>query len=235
MTISAAYPEMDVRLLQAAGTAKLLDAEDLLAEGADVNCRGEHDGRTPLHMAALNGQREMANLLLNRGAARDIFDDAGDTPMHLAARQGHDGVVKLFIARGSSINLPNERTGETPLMTASHDKALAAAAQLLAANADTDAQDKAGETALMKAAKNNQPGAVEALVRGFADIYMTDQRGCTAFDLAKEAKAGAACVVLYPHHEANDLNKTYDMAQKLRASGKISVKRPLKFRKPGDA
>jgi ankyrin repeat protein len=201
MTISPAYPAIDVSLLQAAASGETGKAGDLIDQGAEVDCQGEHDGRTPLHMAALNGQRDTANLLLNKGATREIFDNAGDTP----------------------------------LMAASHDKALGAAAYLLAANADTDAQDKTGETALMKAAKNNQPGAVEALIKGFADICMKDNNHRTAFGLAKDAKAGAALVALYPHVEANDREKTYAMAQKLRPTNKISVGKPLKFRKPGGA
>jgi ankyrin repeat protein len=234
VTISAAQPEED-RLLRACAEAGLVDPADLaLLGGADIDGQGDA-GETPLHLAAGKGWADMARFLLKKGASKNATDNDGDTPLHLAARGGHDGVVKIFIQHGCDINQPNAQTGATPLMYAASDKALSALSLLLDANADADAQDQDSETALMKAAKANQPGAVEALVRGFADLYMKDSRGCTAFDLAKESNAGAACAALYPHLEANDREKTYDMAQKLRATNKFRVGRPLTFKKPGHA
>jgi len=234
VTISAAQPDED-RLLRACAEAGLVDRADLtLMAGADIDGQGDA-GETALHLAAGKGWGDMVRFLLKKGAAKNIVDNNGDTPLHLAAHGGHDGVVKIFIQHGCDLDQPNAQTGATSMMYAASDKALSALSLLLDANADADAQDQAGETALMKAAKANQPGAVEALVSGFADIYMKDSRGCTAFDLAKQSNAGAACVALYPHIQANDREKTYDMEQKLRAANKFSVGKPLKFKKPGDA
>jgi len=56
------------RLLRtAAGANRTAVAEFLIAQGASVDAR-DPEGRTPLNRAAENGHREMAALLLDRGA-----------------------------------------------------------------------------------------------------------------------------------------------------------------------
>ena len=47
-------------------------------------------GWTPLHLAALPGRIEIAQLLLERGT------DPNKTPLHHAAEKGHDEVVQLL-------------------------------------------------------------------------------------------------------------------------------------------
>lgn len=183
--------------------------------------------------AAGKGDVHTLERALDSGADLDARGEGRRGAMHLAAMQGRAPMVKYLLDKGLSCET-TDAGGQTPLMAAAASGAEETLAVLLQAGANTDAQDMAGQTALMKAAAENKPGVAEALVKSFADIYMKDNSGRTAFGLAKEAKAGAVCVLLYPHMEANDREKTYAMAQKLRASGKISVSRPLKLRKPGE-
>ena len=44
------------------------------------------DGRSPLHLAALNDHADVADFLLEKGAWVDAYDGDDDTALHLAAR-----------------------------------------------------------------------------------------------------------------------------------------------------
>lgn len=59
----------------------------LLDAGAQVNSR-EHGGFTPLHQAAQNGDADMVNLLLSRGARRSLETDKDQTAYDLAFAAG---------------------------------------------------------------------------------------------------------------------------------------------------
>jgi cytohesin len=73
-------------------------------------CRRHHcdsRGRTLLHWAAMAGQREVVNLLLDLGADPNAADDCGDTPLHLAIRCGQPAVVPTLAVRAD----PNRYDG----------------------------------------------------------------------------------------------------------------------------
>ena len=54
-----------------------------LAEGADVNAKGEK-GETPLHGAAFTGRMEVVELLIENGADVNAKNDEGGTPLDWA-------------------------------------------------------------------------------------------------------------------------------------------------------
>jgi ankyrin repeat protein len=108
---------------------RILMVELLLACGADVNAKSE-EGWTALHCAASEGLKDIAELLLRKGAnvraraarrywlrndpvsARRLF--AGITPLHEAAASGGPELVELLIAHGAEVNAKTE-SGKTPL------------------------------------------------------------------------------------------------------------------------
>lgn len=57
--------------------------EDLLARNANINCQN-HDGFTPLHLAASRGHQQCMQALLKSGADVAAVDNAGNTPIHIA-------------------------------------------------------------------------------------------------------------------------------------------------------
>ena len=51
---------------------------------------------TPLHAAALTGQTEAVELLIDKGADLNAENENGVTPLQMAAQQGHPAIVELL-------------------------------------------------------------------------------------------------------------------------------------------
>ena len=88
-------------LIWAAKDNNLLVAAQLLANGTDVNLQEPLEDKSgscysALHWAALRGLKEMAEMLLKRGANRDMVDKHGNTPLALAEKKGNKELVKLL-------------------------------------------------------------------------------------------------------------------------------------------
>jgi len=79
----------------------------------DINIK-EAFGRTPLHSAAVNGDKESAKLLLTHKANVNAKDIVGYTPLHVAAANGHKDVVELLLANKVDVNT-KANDGRTPL------------------------------------------------------------------------------------------------------------------------
>ena len=77
-----------------------------LANGVNVNVRADNGG-TPLGWAALLGQYEVAELLIQKGAGVNFKGGDGGTALHAAAFLGRLEVVKLLIENGADIEATN--------------------------------------------------------------------------------------------------------------------------------
>ncbi|KAH7970063.1 hypothetical protein HPB52_023952 [Rhipicephalus sanguineus] len=74
-------------------------------------------GRTPLHVAAAAGKREMVGLLHSQGAEINAADNMGWTALHFAARNGYLGVVKILVENGAYAKAVT-KDGKVPLCLA---------------------------------------------------------------------------------------------------------------------
>ena len=91
--------------------------EDLLdTQLVDPNVRDEYQ-RTPLHWVAMYDSRDIAELLLDRGADKDARDEWQQTPLHRAAQVGSPAVAELLLDRGAKIDARNVNQ-RTPLHVA---------------------------------------------------------------------------------------------------------------------
>lgn len=79
----------------------------------DVNQKGKF-GNTPLDTAAVRGNLEEVQALLEGGADPNIPCEKGATPLHDAVGQGHIEVVRLLLKSGASPNIRSD-FGGTPL------------------------------------------------------------------------------------------------------------------------
>ncbi|MBL3665443.1 ankyrin repeat domain-containing protein [Streptomyces sp. M2CJ-2] len=106
------------QLFGATLTADTARVQALLRAGADPE-RGDSDGTTPLYLASVQGEAEVARLLLEAGASPDTESrgvGSDGTPLCAAACWGHTETVRELLAHGADPNLREDRgTGWSPL------------------------------------------------------------------------------------------------------------------------
>jgi ankyrin repeat protein len=157
----------------AAGCKEVVEL--LLAKNAEPNAK-DHDGFTPLHMAA---SADVAGLLLAKGAEVNAKGKDGFTPLHTAARKGYKDVAELLLANGADVNAQSN-WGWTPLHAAADKGHKDMAEFLLAKGADVNAKaDHNGFTPLHSAASQGHTDVVELLLANKADANARDNLGFT--------------------------------------------------------
>ncbi len=77
-----------------------------------VNARKDN-GETPLHEATYQGNLEIINALVQRGAEIDAKKTGGFTPLHIAAQRGHEDVVDYLLKNRANPSSKDEY-GMTP-------------------------------------------------------------------------------------------------------------------------
>ena len=87
---------------------------DPIHDGTDVVAKGGWKEGTPLHYAAWEGHKEIAELLIAKGADVNAKDKNSATPLHLAAEYDHKEIAELLIANGADVNAKRS-DGSTPL------------------------------------------------------------------------------------------------------------------------
>jgi ankyrin repeat protein len=92
----------DTPLYAAAGAGHIAVAEALLAAGADVDIEVDENWR-PLQHAVMNGQTQMAALLIRHKADinhRESF--RGQTALHIACERGDEKTVSVLVNAGAA-------------------------------------------------------------------------------------------------------------------------------------
>jgi ankyrin repeat protein len=82
----------------------------LIDYGANVNHRDE-DGLTVMHM---NLSKEVAEVLIERGAEINARSNMGKTPLYNAVASGNEPFVKLLLNNGADVNIPS-KSGRMPI------------------------------------------------------------------------------------------------------------------------
>ena len=170
----------------------------LLDAGADIEARDAAD-LTALDQAALNGEREMADMLLARGARVEL-------PAAVALERTED-IERLLRAEPDSLK-PGKRWGGLIVRTASRSPGRVVEALLrLGASPDavddtaTSVDETQGYTALHAAAFAGNLDAVEALLRYGANGRVRDSKYCgTPVGWARYAKHPAVVERLLSHN-----------------------------------
>jgi hypothetical protein len=159
---------------EAVADGDVAKVEALLKRNPRLIQSADEYGETPLHIAAICGQEDIAKLLLAHHADVNAKDNVGQTPLHIVAREGYVEIAKLLIAHRATVNV-KDNEGKTPLHCAARRGNKKIAVLLWVHDAEVDATDKAGDTPLAyalqarQAVPNNQrlPAQIkELLLRG---------------------------------------------------------------------
>ncbi|KAE8744542.1 hypothetical protein FOCC_FOCC008781 [Frankliniella occidentalis] len=169
----------DQDLLEAARNGNIAVVEKILSQrakrsgplaslrrgpGANVQ---DSCGYTALHHAALNGHKDVVEMLLTHEASCNVVDDKGSSPLHLAAWTGNEEVVSLLLTHGPSVPNVNllTRSKETPLHCAAQYGHSAVVSLLMDNGCDPSIRNAREESALDLAAQYGRLDTVERLVR----------------------------------------------------------------------
>ncbi|PKN19712.1 MAG: hypothetical protein CVU71_04890 [Deltaproteobacteria bacterium HGW-Deltaproteobacteria-6] len=178
---------------------------------ADVNKRGtREDGfgntweRTPLLIAAENGQTEIVDLLLKKGAdinARDRTNGAplsqGNSALILAAAMNHPDTVRLLLAQAKKPDvLLKEREGKTAFWFAVANENLEMVKLLYSHGSKINLPDKTGASVLTTTVLHKRHDVLDFLVKNGADINKADNNGTTPLIAAIGWKNKDQAVVL---------------------------------------
>jgi len=101
---TAKVEESEISIHEAAWEGNIKAVAQHLASGTDVNAEDDLYGDTPLLWAAGFGHKEVAVLLIAKGADVNAKDEEAATPLHWAAYKGHKEIAKLLIAKGANVN-----------------------------------------------------------------------------------------------------------------------------------
>jgi ankyrin repeat protein len=165
-----------------AASARAQDIFDLLRKGDLAAAKAliekspqlvearDNDGDTPLHYAAREGNAELINYLIDKGAKLELQDARQKTPLHLAAMNDRRDAVSVMLKRGAALETRDDYR-RTALILCARERGQAATGRILVeAGADVNAVDKFGSTALELAAWRGKADFVDLLLEKGARV-----------------------------------------------------------------
>jgi ankyrin repeat protein len=143
-----------------------------------VNAKDD-DGSTPLHHAAFDGYKEIAELLIAAGAEVNAKDDRlRKTPLDLAINYNQTETVDLLRKHGGISGAADS------IHLAAAVGNIEVVKQHLAAGVDVNAKGYRGFTPLHYEARNGHKEIAELLIAKGANVNVKDDAGETPLDLA---------------------------------------------------
>jgi ankyrin repeat protein len=91
-----------------------LDADPTLVRRSEC-------GNFGIHFAAWQGNGEIVQLLLDRGADVNARGDGGRTALHYAIEHDHPNVVQLLVSRGADVNVVDDERGLSAMACAARE------------------------------------------------------------------------------------------------------------------
>lgn len=167
-------------LLYGAGWSNMEAVTYLLDHGANLKVTDD-SGNGVLHWAARSDKQvEVLNLLISKGAQKELKNDEGYAPLACGVRQQSKAVVRCLLSCGANIE-STVSDGKTPLIVSSMRGKVEPARCLLSKGAEVSKCDNKGETALHYAVSNGYPDMLDLLVSASSarTINLVDLKGAT--------------------------------------------------------
>jgi len=178
---------------------------------------GEFDVESPnstganlLSVAAQNGNLELIEGLLDRGANIEATDRIGKTPLMWAGHAKDVNVVRALLDAGANVRARDNVVGTALSWTAMMGDS-ASVRELIEAGADVNVVGRLGFSPLIWASLNGEPETLEALIEAGADVNFVDQAPSGYTALMHAAQTGKADnVKVLIEHDADLETKTHD-------------------------
>ena len=151
-------------------------------------------GKTPLMLAAFNGQEEAARALLEAGANVNAAGRDKLTPLMCAAGWSEPDLVQAMLDGGANVNA-RDRNGWTALMFAASRGDDRSVQALIDAGASVSERNKWGQTALIAASRSGHTSKAAMLLNAGADVNAADEFGDTALIVAASSPASDASLL----------------------------------------
>jgi len=190
-------PPPDISIHDAAKKGNIEAVKQHLAAGTDVNAAIKW---TPLHYAAGEGHKGIAELLIAKGAnvnakiVSGLFQ--GQTPLDVAEKAEHTEIADLLRKNGAKTS--DWLNAFKSIHKAAKAGHIEAVKKHLAAGADVNAKDRYGYTALGRAVSVGHKETAELLIAKGADVNIT-ALGKTLLDTAIKRKHTEIADLLRKH------------------------------------
>jgi ankyrin repeat protein len=113
--LACSAPAFCGEIHDAAFKGDLQKIRKMLKDHPDLVSSEDNDRQTPLHMAAMFGHKDVAELLLaNKADVNAITKIYRMTPLHMAAAGGYKNIVELLLANKANVDV-EDKDGITPL------------------------------------------------------------------------------------------------------------------------
>lgn len=188
-------------LLSLGATSDLLHVDShLIDRPAAVNMPLQFDQGSLLHVAAMRGHYDLADMLINRrGAAVDRPNYAQQTSLHAASEGNHGAIVVELLCAGADAD-KRDNLKQTALHRAAHCGSIDALLALLEYGANTKLRDEGGLMAVHKAALMGRDEAVRILMERDPEATNAEAAdGWTPLHFAGHGGHAAAVEVLLAH------------------------------------
>ena len=164
------------RLHQLARQGALENVQGWVQAEPDDLERTDVHGRTPLHLAVMNGHADVASYLLEEGADPHSMDEDWRTPLHEAVSRGHEDIVEALLAKGAQVNARDVR-GRSAMHMAAENGSVPLLRRLAQAAGAYEARDQNHLQPLHLAVRNGHMEAVEHLLERGVSVDARDIHG----------------------------------------------------------
>ena len=220
----------EISIYVAAYLGDIDKVKSFIETGVSVNVESGPRKRTPLYWAVKNKHKDVAKLLIDKGADvssihllyyacwygyRDFVElfiqkgadinskDWDETPSHYAVWGGHVDVLELLLAHGADANAKDSAAWSL-LHYAAGSGSTDMTRLLLNKSADVNAKEnEGGQTPLHRAAGKGHTTVAELLIANGADVNAKENEGKTALSVAKD-KGNTEIVELLRKHGAKE-------------------------------
>lgn len=191
----------DTPIIWAIFNKKINAMDELIKHGADLY-PPIRIGRSILHLAAANGNKEVIEYLLNKGINIDVKSDYSNTPLFWTVFARNWDNAKTLIANGATLDIINN-DGHTPISLAVSYNDTNMVDILSKDGMNIKKQNSFGDTQLHAAAYNGYNEMVTLLLEKGINPNLINDQGMTALDLA----------IIQDHQEVQQLLGSADEVQ----------------------